>query len=312
VDEQWETFEMTTEPATQRAFRSGFCCFVGRPNTGKSTLMNALVGAKVAITSDKPQTTRRAIRGIVNRADAQLVIVDTPGLHRPRTLLGERLNDVVRTTLSEVDVIGFCVPADQRIGPGDRYIAAELASVAAPVVAIVTKVDVVSTARVAAQLMAVSELAEFSDIVPVSAVTGDQVELLADLLVAQLPAGPVLYPTDVNTDEPVEVSVAELVREAALDGVRDELPHSIAVTIDEMRPRDGRPDLTEVFATIHLERNSQKGILIGAGGSRLKAIGTAARPQIERLLGTRVHLDLHVAVESDWQRDPRKLGRLGL
>ena len=214
--------------------------------------------------------------------------------------------------MSEVDVIGFCVPADQRIGPGDRYIAAELASVAAPVVAIVTKVDAVSTARVAAQLMAVSELGEFSDIVPVSAVTGDQVELLADLFVAQLPAGPVLYPTDVNTDEPVEISVAELVREAALDGVRDELPHSIAVTVDEMRPRDGRPDLTEVFATIHLERSSQKGILIGAGGSRLKAIGTAARPQIERLLGTRVHLDLHVAVESDWQRDPRKLGRLGL
>ena len=303
---------MTTEPARQRVFRSGFCCFVGRPNTGKSTLTNALVGTKVAITSDKPQTTRRAIRGIVNRADAQLVIVDTPGLHRPRTLLGERLNDVVRTTLREVDVIGFCVPADQRIGPGDRYIAAELTPIAAPVVAIVTKVDAVSTARVAAQLMAVSELGEFSDIVPVSAVTGDQVELLANLLVAQLPAGPVLYPTDVNTDEPVEIRVAELVREAALDGVRDELPHSIAVTVDEMGARDGRSDLTEVFATIHLERSSQKGILIGAGGSRLKAIGTAARPQIERLLGTRVHLDLHVAVESDWQRDPRKLGRLGL
>ena len=312
MDEQWETFEVTIEPATQRVFRSGFCCFVGRPNTGKSTLTNALVGTKVAITSDKPQTTRRAIRGIVNRADAQLVIVDTPGLHRPRTLLGERLNDVVRRTLSEVDVIGFCVPADQRIGPGDRYIAAELASVAAPVIAVVTKVDAVSRARVAAQLTAVSELGEFSDIVPVSAVAGDQVDLRADLLVAQLPAGPVLYPTDVNTDEPVEISVAELVREAALDGVRDELPHSIAVTVDEMRPRDGRPDLTEVFATIHLERTSQKGILIGAGGSRLKAIGTAARPPIERLLGTRVHLDLHVAVESDWQKDPRKLGRLGL
>lgn len=298
--------------AAPGGFRSGFCCFVGRPNAGKSTLTNALVGTKVAITSDKPQTTRRAVRGIVNRPDAQLVVVDTPGLHRPRTVLGERLNDVVRHTLGNVDVIGFCVPADQRVGPGDRYIAAELAGLRSPVVAVVTKTDAASSSRVAEQLVAVSELGEFVDVVPVSALVGDQVDLLADLLVAQLPVGPQLYPDDVSTDEAIDVRIAELIREAALDGVRDELPHSIAVTVDEMRPREGRPDLTEIFATIHLERSSQKGIVIGARGARLKAIGTAARTEIERLLGTRVHLDLHVAVEAEWQRDPRKLDRLGL
>jgi GTPase len=298
--------------AAPDGFRSGFCCFVGRPNAGKSTLTNALVGTKVAITSDKPQTTRRAVRGIVNRPDAQLILVDLPGLHRPRTVLGERLNDVVRATLGDVDVIGFCVPADQRVGAGDRYIAAELAGLRAPVVAVVTKTDAASSGRVAEQLVAVSDLGEFVDVVPVSARAGEQVDLLADLLVAQLPLGPRLYPDDARTDEAIDVSIAELIREAALDGVRDELPHSIAVTLDEMRPREGRPDLTEIFATIHLERPSQKGIVIGTRGVRLKAIGTAARSEIERLLGTRVHLDLHVAVEKEWQRDPRKLDRLGL
>jgi GTPase len=290
-------------------FRSGFCCFVGRPNAGKSTLTNALVGSKIVITSDKPQTTRHAVRGILTRDDAQLVLVDTPGLHRPRTLLGERLNDVVRATLAEVDVVGFCVPADQRIGPGDRFIANELAELRAPVIGIVTKTDAVSRQRVAEQLIALSEVGEFADIVPVSAVAGDQVDLLADLLVGYLPEGPQLYPGDVTTDNDVETRIAELVREAALDGVRDELPHSIAVTIDEMRRRDS--GLQEIFATVHLERDSQKGIVIGPQGSRLKRIGTTARAGIEALLGERVHLALHVAVERDWQRDPKKLDRLG-
>jgi GTPase len=290
-------------------FRSGFCCFVGRPNAGKSTLTNALVGSKIVITSDKPQTTRHAVRGILTRADAQLVLVDTPGLHRPRTLLGERLNDVVRATLAEVDVIGFCVPADQRIGPGDRYIARELAELRAPVVGVVTKIDAVGKQRVAEQLLAVSQLGTFADIVPVSAVQGEQVDLLADLLVGHLPEGPMLYPGDVMTDNDVETRIAELVREAALDGVRDELPHSIAVTVDELTRRES--GLREVFATIHLERDSQKGIVIGPQGSRLKRIGTTARPGIEELLGERVHLALHVAVERDWQRDPKKLDRLG-
>ena len=293
------------------SYRSGFCCFVGRPNAGKSTLTNALVGSKIVITSAKPQTTRHAVRGIVTRADAQLVLVDTPGLHRPRTLLGERLNDVVRSTLADVDVIGFCVPANEKIGPGDRFIAAELAELRAPVVAIVTKTDAASRDQVAAQLVALSELGSFVDIVPVSAVDGSQVELLADLLVGHLPEGPQLYPDDVLTDNDIETRVAELIREAALDGVRDELPHSIAVTVEEMRPRADRPDLTEIYATIHLERTSQKGIIIGHQGSRLKQIGTTARRGIEALLDARVHLDLHVAVESDWQRDPKKLDRLG-
>jgi GTP-binding protein Era len=290
-------------------FRSGFCCFVGRPNAGKSTLTNALVGSKIVITSDKPQTTRHAVRGILTRSDAQLVLVDTPGLHRPRTLLGERLNDVVRSTLADVDVVAFCVPADQRIGPGDRFIAEELAQISAPVVAVVTKTDRAGKQRVAEQLLAVSALGEFADVVPVSAVAGQQVGVLADVLVSHLPEGPMLYPDDVATDNDVDTRIAELIREAALTDVRDELPHSIAVTVDE-KPR--RPSgLLEIFATIHLERPSQKGIVIGPKGARLQRIGTTARAGIEELLGERVHLSLHVAVERDWQRDPKKLDRLG-
>jgi GTP-binding protein Era len=286
------------------AFRSGFCCFVGRPNAGKSTLTNALVGTKIVITSEKPQTTRRAVRGIVTRPNAQLVIVDLPGLHRPRTLLGERLNDVVRATVADVDVIGFCVPADQKVGPGDRFIADELAGLSKAVIAIVTKADAVSREQLAGQLAAVGGLGEYAEIVPVSARTGDQLGLLADLLVAQLPDGPPLYPDDVATDEDVAARIAELIREAALDGVRDELPHSIAVTVEEVQTR-------AVYATLHLERPSQKGIVIGARGARLKQLGIRARREIEELLGHRVHLDLHVAVESEWQRDPKKLDRLG-
>ena len=270
-------------------YRSGFACFVGRPNAGKSTLTNALVGSKIVITSDKPQTTRHAVRGIVTRDDAQLILVDTPGLHRPRTLLGERLNDVVRATLADVDVVGFCVPADQRIGPGDRYIAGELATLRAPRVAIITKTDSASKRQVAEQLVAVSQLGDFADIVPVSAVSGEQVGLLADLLVAHLPEGPRLYPDDVATDNDIDTRVAELIREAALDGVRDELPHSIAVTVEETRR--ARRARTVIFATIHLERTSQKGIIIGAKGVAAQADrhdrarrdrGTARRPRAPR------------------------------
>ena len=292
-------------------FRSGFACFVGRPNAGKSTLTNALVGSKIVITSDKPQTTRHAVRGIVNRPDAQIVLVDTPGLHRPRTLLGQRLNDVVRATLADVDVVGFCVPANEKIGPGDRFIAAELAELRCPVMAIVTKTDLAGKQRVGEQLLALSELMDFAEIVPVSAVSGSQVDLLAELIGAQLPEGPHLYPDDVLTDNDVTTRIAELIREAALEGVFDELPHSIAVTVEEMGPMPERPEITTIYATIHLERTSQKGIIIGAKGARLKHIGTEARRGIEALLDGRVHLDLHVAVESDWQRDPKKLDRLG-
>jgi GTPase len=291
--------------------RSGFACFVGRPNAGKSTLTNALVGSKVAITSDKPQTTRHTIRGIVHRPDAQLVLVDTPGLHRPRTLLGQRLNDLVRETWSEVDVIGFCVPADQKVGTGDKFIADELRKLSArtPVIGIVTKTDLVSPDQVGEQLLALQELLDFAELVPVSAVDGFQVGVLTDLLITRLPAGPSLYPDGELTDEPEIILVAELIREAALEGVRDELPHSIAVTIEEMGRRDN--GLREIFATLHLERDSQKGIMIGPHGQRLKRIGTTSRAGIEALLGERVHLDLHVGVERDWQRDPKKLDRLG-
>ena len=296
-------------------YRSGFACFVGRPNAGKSTLTNALVGHKVAITSDRPQTTRHTVRGIVTRPDAQLVLVDTPGFHKPRTLLGERLNALVLATLSEVDVIGFCVPADAKVGPGDRYIAAELAAVArTPVVAIVTKTDQVGRQALAEQLLRVADLREFAEIVPVSAVANDQVDLLADLLVGLLPEGPELYPGGQLTDEPEAVMVAELVREAVLEGVRDELPHSVAVVVEEMTPREGRPaerPLLDVRVELFVERPSQKAIVIGRGGERLKDVGSRARHQIEALLGTPVFLDLRVKVAKDWQRDPKQLRRLG-
>jgi GTP-binding protein Era len=299
-------------PAGSTAFRSGFACLVGRPNVGKSTLTNALVGAKVAITSDRPQTTRRVIRGIVHRPDAQLILLDTPGLHKPRTLLGERLDSLVRSTLTEVDVIGFCVPAGDPIGPGDRFLARELAQVKkTPVVAVVTKTDRVPPERVAGQLAAVTELGEWADVVPVSAVTGFQLDVLTDVLVSHLPEGMPLYPEGELTDEPEQIMVAELIREAALDGVRDELPHSIAVVVEEMGPRQGRPDLTDVYAELYVERPSQKAIVIGTGGARLKEVGSRARGQIEALLGTKVYLDLHVKIAKDWQRNPKQLRRLG-
>jgi GTPase len=296
-------------------FRSGFVCFIGRPNTGKSTLTNALVGTKVAITSDRPQTTRHTIRGIVHRPDFQIVLVDTPGLHRPRTLLGKRLNDLVRNTYAEVDVIGLCIPADEAIGPGDRWIYEQIREVAprTTLVVIVTKIDKVAKDRVAAQLMAVHELVgdTAAEIVPVSATRGDQVDVLIDVLAAQLPPGPAFYPDGELTDEPEEVLMAELIREAALEGVRDELPHSLAVVIDDIETRADRDDLIDVHAIIYVERDSQKGIVIGKGGARLKEVGTSARIQIEKLLGTKVYLDLRVKIAKNWQRDPKQLGRLG-
>jgi GTP-binding protein Era len=306
-----------TFPDVPDDFRSGFACFVGRPNAGKSTLTNALIGQKVAITSSRPQTTRHAIRGILHRPDAQLVVIDTPGLHKPRTLLGSRLNDVVRETWAEVDVIGFCVPADQPVGRGDEFIAAELRSVAGrtPVLGVVTKTDLARPEQVAERLTQLTALMEFAEVVPCSAVDGFQVGLLADLLVARLPEGPPLYPDGELTDEPEETLVAELIREAALEGVRDELPHSIAVVIEEMIPRTGRhpkaAPMLDVHALIYVERASQKGIVIGKGGARLKQVGTDARRQIETLLGTKVFLELHVKIAENWQRDPRQLRKLG-
>lgn len=294
-------------------FHSGFVCFVGRPNTGKSTLTNALVGQKVAITSNRPQTTRHTIRGIVHREDFQIILVDTPGLHRPRTLLGKRLNELVKDTYSEVDVIGLCIPADEAIGPGDRWIIEQIRAVApkTKLVVVVTKIDKTSRDKIAAQLIAVGELAPEAEIIPVSAVSGEQIDVLIDVLAAALPVGPAFYPDGELTDEPEETLMAEFIREAALEGVRDELPHSLAVVIEEVRRREDRDDLIEVYALLYVERDSQKGIVIGRGGARLREVGTAARAQIEKLLGTKVFLDLRVKVAKNWQRDPKQLGRLG-
>ncbi|GAB18687.1 GTPase Era [Gordonia effusa NBRC 100432] len=299
-------------------FRSGFVCFVGRPNTGKSTLTNALVGEKIAITSNRPQTTRHTIRGIVNRPDAQLILVDTPGLHRPRTLLGQRLNDLVRDTYSEVDVIGVCIPADEAIGPGDRWIVEQVRTMApsTTVIGVLTKIDKVAPPSVAKQLLALSNLlGPEAEVVPVSAKSGAQLDVLADVLVGLMAPGPAFYPDGELTDEPEQVLMAEFIREAALEGVRDELPHSLAVTIDEVIPREDRREdqapMVDVHAILYVERDSQKGIVIGHKGSRLKHVGTVARGQIEALLGTKVFLDLRVKVAKDWQRDPKQLRRMG-
>jgi GTP-binding protein Era len=301
--------------------RSGFACFVGRPNAGKSTLTNALVGQKIAIASSKPQTTRHAVRGIVNRPGAQLVVIDTPGLHRPRTLLGERLNDLVRETWADVDVVGVCLPADQRIGPGDTYLVSEIAKLPRRplLVALATKSDLVKPARMAEHLLKIASLEEelgirWASIIPVSAVTDDQVDVVTDELIKLLPEGPPLYPDGEVTDEPTETRIAELIREAALEGVQDELPHSLMVTIEEMGLRADRPvdkPLMDIFAAMIVERDSQKGIVIGHQGSRLKEVGTAARLQIAELIGMPVHLDLRVKVLKDWQRNPKHLNRLG-
>jgi GTP-binding protein Era len=289
-------------------YRAGFACFVGRPNAGKSTLTNAIIGQKIAITSSKPQTTRHVIRGILHKEHAQLVLVDTPGLHRPRTLLGERLNDLVREVWSEVDLIGICFPADEPVGRGDRFISAEMAELKATVIAVVTKVDLVDQARLAKHLLAVSKLYDFAEIVPVSAVSGHQVESLVDVMIGYMPESPQLYPDDVLTEEPEQVLIGELIREAALEGVRDELPHSIAVLVDEMQVEGS---VTKIYANLYVERDSQKSIVIGTGGARLKDVGTRARAEIEKLLGTRIYLDLHVRVAKEWQRDPKQLRKLG-
>ena len=301
-------------------FRAGFACIVGRPNAGKSTLTNAMVGAKIAITSGRPQTTRHNVRGVIHKDNAQIVLVDTPGLHRPRTLLGKRLNDLVRETLTDVDVVVFCIPANEKIGPGDRFITRDLAELRTPVVAVVTKADTVTREALAAQLLAVSELGEWADIVPVSAQRNEQIDVLEEVLLKYMPLSPPLYPTGEITDEPQQVMIAELVREAALEGVRDELPHSLAVVVDEIADPDDEREVgrikgvggrLQVRVSLVVERDSQKAIIIGRGGRRLKEVGVNARKGIEKLLGRKVYLDLHVRTAKDWQSDPKALARLG-
>jgi GTP-binding protein Era len=296
--------------------RSGLIALCGRPNVGKSTLLNQLVGEKVAIVTATPGTTRNAIRGVLTRDDAQLVFLDTPGLAKPRTLLTKRLNDLVRDTWAGVDLIVLLVDVADGMGAGDAFLARELATVNTPVVAVANKVDRV---RDKAQLLPVLEqlsglLGEgrsFVEVVPVSAATGDNVDHLADVLVSHLPEGPRLLSSELTSDQPEVQLAAEIVREQLIVRTRDELPHSIAVTVDEIRPAEGRDDLLEIDAVIHVERDSQKGIVIGKGGATLKAAATAARQELEVLLGARVYLTTHVKVAKEWQRDPKQLGRLG-
>jgi len=289
------------------SYRSGFVAFVGRPNVGKSTLTNAIVGSKVAITSSKPQTTRRAIRGIRTEQSGQLIVVDTPGFHKPKTLLGKRLNSVVEETLTEVDVICFCTPANEALGPGDQMIVDEISKFKrTKKIAIVTKQELASKEQVARHLLQVSQLTEWDEIIPVSAVTGEQIERLIELLISHLPEGPALYPADAIDEQSVEDITCELIREAALEKLREELPHSLAVTVDEIS-EDGK----KIFASLWVERDSQKGILIGKGGQQLKAIGSDARREIEERLGEKIFLSLQVKVASNWQQDPKKLGKLG-
>jgi GTPase len=291
--------------------KSGLVALVGRPNVGKSTLLNALLGQKLAIVSDKPQTTRSVVRGVLHRPEGQAVLVDTPGLHKPRTLLGQRLNDLVRGTLSEVDLVLMLVDAAAGVGSGDRFLAGELAKVATPKLCVVAKMDAASRAKMAAALQAAGSLADFAEIVPVSARTGEQLDLLVELVMRHLPEGRPLYPEGHTSDEPEQHLVAELIREKALVRVRDELPHSVAVLVEEMGPDPEREDLLVIRAVLFVERASQKPIILGRGGSVLRDIGTEARAELEALFGTKVYLDLRVKVAKDWQRDPRQLSRLG-
>jgi GTPase len=291
--------------------KSGLVALVGRPNVGKSTLLNALLGQKLAIVSDKPQTTRSVVRGVLHRPEGQAVLVDTPGLHKPRTLLGQRLNDLVRGTLSEVDLILQLVDAAAGVGAGDRFLAGELAKVATPKLCVVNKMDAASRAKIAAALQAAAALADFAEIVPVSARAGTQLDLLVELVLRHLPEGRPLYPEGHTSDEPEQHLVAELIREKALARVRDELPHSVAVLVEEMGPDPDREDLLVIRAFLFVERASQKPIVLGRGGSVLRDIGTQARAELEALFGTQVYLDLRVKVAKDWQRDPRQLSRLG-
>ncbi|MBI9000981.1 GTPase Era [Corynebacterium sp. CCM 9185] len=305
---------MTSFTDTPEGFRSGFVSFVGRPNTGKSTLTNALVGEKIAITANQPETTRHPIRGIVHRPDAQIIVVDTPGLHRPRTLLGERLNEMVKETYSDVDVIGITVPADEKIGPGDRWILDAVKKVApkTTIVGIVTKVDKVSRDSVAVQLMALHEmLGGDCEVIPVSAQSGEQLDVLVDVLTGVLPEGPKFYPDDHITDDDRNTRMSELIREAALAGLKDELPHSVAVEIDEVLPNEERPDVLDIHAVLYVERPGQKDIIIGKDGRRLGRIIHNSRKEIIELIGQNIYLDLRIKVLKNWQSDPKALGRLG-
>jgi GTP-binding protein Era len=295
-------------------FKAGFIAIVGRPNTGKSTLVNALVGTKIVITSHHPNTTRNPIRGIINRDTFQMIVVDTPGMHKPKTALGTRLNSMVNENIDATDAVVLCLPANEDIGAGDEYIAKQIKS-RQEVFLVVTKVDTVSKSELAAKLVSVTEFAkkvgqEKAEIIPISAKNLEQTDLLLDLLAKKLPLSPALYPTDINTDQVQELMFADLIREAAIEELYEELPHSVMVTIEEMGERDNGK-IFDISATLHVERDSQKGIIIGPQGSKLKAIGSIARKSIENIVGLQVFLQIHVKVSKEWQKDPKLLSKLG-
>ena len=295
-------------------FKAGFVAVIGRPNTGKSTLVNALVGTKIVITSHHPNTTRNPIRGIVNRDDFQMILVDTPGMHKPKTALGTRLNSMVTENISSTDSVLLCLPANEEIGAGDEYIAKQIKN-GQPLFLVVTKVDAVSKSDLAVKLTQVSDFANRlslnrAEIVPVSAKNLEQTQLLLELLAKNLPLSPALYPKDINTDQAEELMYADLIREAAIEELYEELPHSVMVTIEEMGEREGGK-IFDISATLHVERDSQKGIIIGPQGSKLKSIGTIARKSIENLVDMQVFLQIHVKVSKEWQKDPKLLSKLG-
>jgi GTP-binding protein Era len=294
----------------ENTYRSGFVGIIGRPNVGKSTLLNNLMHRKLAIISEKPQTTRNKIRCVLTRDDAQIIFVDTPGFHKPRNALGERLNRAVRETLAEVDTVVFLLDGTKAIGKGDMFIASELADLETPVVAVLNKIDRLTPDQVEAQVTVAENLGSFKEIIPVSAKTGENVHAVIECIVETLPEGPKYYPEEIFTDQPATFIVAELIREKVLQLTREEIPHSVAVIVESIEKREDQ-ELADIEAVIYVERESQKGIIIGKGGRMLKEIGTRARTEIEPLLGERVFLKLRVAVEKNWAKNPEMLKRLG-